>query len=106
MTDAARWLDEREPPAPRPVREAVDRLLAAVEPGPALPDHFADAALRGLAAVIREPSRRSTAHVLLAADALLTYACEAAAEAGPEELERVTRRLDLEQLSHLMTHAP
>lgn len=86
---------------------AVARALAAA-PAPAGPgsaaiaDHLADAGIAALARVARSAPERSIAPELLAADALLTYACEAAAEAGPEALDRLTDRLDLAHFAALL----
>ena len=102
MTDPGRWLDARAVPAPPAVRAEVDARVAGTDPSAPLHDRFAAAALAALEAVVEEPSRRDTAHVLLAADALLTYACEAAAEAGLDELDRVTAALDMARFSELL----
>lgn len=102
MTDAAGWLDGRKEPAPPSVRSVVDELLADTDPAAPLPDQLAAAALRGLKDVVDAPSDRASARTLLAADALLTYACEAAAETGPDALDRLTRSLDFDRFSHLM----
>ena len=99
--DAVRWLDAR-PPAPPLVRSVMDEMLEDGDPSAPVPDRLANAALRALRRVVREPSQRSGANTLLAADALLTYACEAAAEAGLDELDRLTRELDFQRFSDLM----
>ena len=101
MTDPVAWLDAR-PPAPAGVRAIIDELLAGTDPALTLPDRLAAAGLAALEQVVARPSERRTAPTLLAADALLTYACEAAAEAGPETLDRLTRDLDFERFSQLM----
>ena len=104
MTFAA-WLDGREPPAPPPLRSAVRDLVADTDPSASLPDRLAAAALTALETVASKPSDRSAARSLLAADALLTYACEAAAEAGPAELDRLTRSLTFERFALLLPEA-
>lgn len=106
MTDPARWLDERDPPAPSSVRRVMDELLAETDPATELHRRLADAAMAGLETVVRAPSDRELAPVLLAADALLTYACEAAVEAGLDVLDEVTRELDFERFSHLLPDTP
>lgn len=84
----------------------VEERAGETDASMALHDRFAAAALGALEEVVRRPSERRTARTLLAADALLTYACEAAAEAGPETLERLTGSLDFERFSHLIqSHA-
>ena len=105
MTDPGRWLDARDVPAPPAVRAAVDARVAETDPSAPVHERFAMAALTALEAVIGEPSRRATARDLLAADALLTYACEAAAEAGLDELDRLTASLDLTRFSDLLPEA-
>lgn len=116
MTETSRWLDQRTPPMPWELRRAVDAALEAAELGGAevraeagaeagaesVADRLADAGLATLARVVRASQDRSTAAELLAADALLTYACEAAAEAGPETLERLIVRLDLTAFAELL----
>ena len=99
--DAARWLDAREEPPPASVRRVVDAWVSETDPSTALHDRFAAAALRALEAVIRGPSDRASASTLLAADALLTYACEAAAEVGLDVLDTLTASLDFDRFSEL-----
>lgn len=104
MTDVARWLDERRPAMPHELRRAVEAALertAAARYG-SVEDRLADAALSALSRVAGAVPERSTATELLAADALLTYACEAAAEAGPDALERLTARLDYARFARLL----
>lgn len=73
----------------------MDEVLAqaAGADGP-VHERLARAALETLGRLAAEPSRRATALHLLAVDALLTYACEAAAEAGPSALAGLTASLD------------
>ena len=80
--------------------------LAATDPGDPLPWRLAAGALRALQAVVARPSERDTALTLLAADALLTYACEAAAESSPEALARLTTELSVRRFSDLIPDAP
>ena len=101
MTFAA-WLEGRELQAPPPLRSAMRELVGATDPSAPLPDRLADAALMALETVVSRPSDRSTARSLLAADALLTYACEAAAEAGPAELDRLAGSLTFERFADLL----
>ena len=99
------WLAGRRSPAPEPVREAVEDLVADTGVGAALHDRFAAAALSALADVVNQPSARDTAMTLLAADALLTYACEAALESGLDVLDDLTARLDFARFSQLNPEA-
>lgn len=86
-----RWLDPRLQGAPPELAAAVRGLLepdagepASSEAQAEVPDRLAAAAIRGFGAVLQpaDPSPRSheVALRLLAADALLTYAFEAAAD--------------------------
>ncbi len=76
-SELADWLGRREPRPPAEIRS----LLAADLPGadPA-PGELVEAALERLRRARREPAERSAAFELLAADAWLTYACEAAVD--------------------------
>ncbi len=78
MTELAAWLDARRPAVPGGLKEwlAVDHDL------PATPAVLADLGIAALgrAQVSRRLDRRA-AFQLLAADAFLTYACEAAVDA-------------------------
>ena len=79
-----RWLQPRLAEAPRELRDDILRLLEST-PGLDLSDPadaLAMAALAGLEQVVAGAGDRSEALRLLAADAALTYAFEAAAEAG------------------------
>lgn len=109
MTGTGAWLDERSPGMPVELRLALDAALAGgpevvrdaeVEAG-GIADRLAAAGLAALARSIRG-TERSTATDLLVADALLTYACEAAAEAGPAALDRLTAGLDFERFATLL----
>lgn len=106
MSDPVAWLDGRDPPAPAMLRDVMAELLEGTAPSDPLPDRFAAAALAALEAAVRQPSQRRTAPILLAGDALLTYACEAAVEAGLDELERITAELDLDRFSRLLPSTP
>lgn len=108
MTGPAAWLAERSPGMPVELMQAVVEALAdggvAEAEGSRIADRLAAAGLAALARSIRG-TERSTATDLLAADALLTYACEAAAEAGPAELDRLTATLDLDRFATLLESA-
>ena len=88
----AEWLRSRVPPVPGPFRQWM-------EPGDpdarATVDALAEEARRSLAAVADPVGRpRAGAFDLLAADAFLTYACEAALEADePEAVDAALRGL-------------
>ena len=94
MSDLEVWLSGRLPPAP----EAMSSWLGQgdVEAAP-LAQALVSRGRRRLNEAVRNPGRnRGAAFHLLTADALLTYACEAAAtetnDVG-EELRRVLRRI-------------
>src|SRR5690625_571411 len=100
-SDRIHWLAAAEPKPPAALLErmraamveASARELDAVSGSPADPrlaaETFAAAALDRLRVVMQAEGGRGTALDLLAADALLTYAYEAAAEAGPEAFDAV-----------------
>jgi hypothetical protein len=93
--DVVAWLEARRPPPPPELRA---RLEAAVDDAElALPDHLARLGEHLLARVVQRPEGgRELALDLLAADAFVTYAFEAQAEADVGALavlaERVGRR--------------
>lgn len=80
----AEWLDARTPPPPAHLALRIRSLLDSVpvtETDPA--SALAAAAERALAGLLAHDDRsRAIAADLLAIDALVTYACEAAAESG------------------------
>ena len=89
MSDVAGWLASRTPPAPDSLPLPLGS--AAGEPGIAL----TEAGMAALARALAGRGERGGAYDLLAADALLTYACEWAASApDPEaELRRIVARI-------------
>ncbi len=93
MSDLARWLDGRRPEAPPSLRQAVREAIERGDPGAGpLPERLAEAALHALGRVVAEPSTRTQALELLAADALLTYACEAALEEAAQGAPQAARK--------------
>lgn len=87
--DAAGWLEERGAAAPGTLYARMRAAVAAAadaRAGGAVPAVLAGAGVDRLRAVLRSGQDRSVAADLLAADALLTAACEAAAERGPAAL--------------------
>ena len=87
-SDVSAWLDAREPRPPAELRAHMDGVLAACgrESGSVV-TQLGEAALHSLAAAIEQCDDRAAAIDLLAADALLTYAMEAASEIGGEAVE-------------------
>lgn len=67
-------------------------------------ERLAAIALDALGRVAARPSTRARALELLAADALLTYACEAAVDpdANPDAMERLMAALDLRRFADLL----
>lgn len=102
MTDLDRWLDGRRPAAPAELRRAIDECVDQSDGFGSIHDRLATAGVRALERAVNSVGDRSSASLLLAADALLTYACEAAAEAGPAELDRLLGTLDLARFSELV----
>ncbi len=90
MHDVERWLAERRPAPPSFVAEAVARRAGSRG---SVSERLADGALDALAAALDRPEDRDGAWDLLAADALVTYACAAAMDEGPDVLERLAARL-------------
>lgn len=79
--DVSAWLSDRRPPAPQGLRRAVEGALAGADDDRALLATLDVAARDRLDEARRRPGRvRESAFALLAADALVTYACEAALE--------------------------
>lgn len=110
MTDLVRWLDARRPASPPSLRQAIIDALGVSDPGTGpVADRLAAVGVDALASVAAEPSTRSGAVRLLAADALITYACEAAVEEEAMErnsaVERVMQRLDLPVFARILERA-
>lgn len=83
MTDVHRWLASRRPKPPEDLAEGLD--VGAVAEGP-LVKWLTEAGRARLAEARGRPGRvRESAFRLLEADALLTYACEAALESEDPE---------------------
>lgn len=91
------WLDSRRPAPPPTLRAHLDRRVPPASNGGgegALPDHLAAAGRDLLERVLSHPAGgRDLALDLLAADALVTYAFEAQAEADPGRLVELARRV-------------
>lgn len=84
MTPARRWLRTHVPDAPPELLRAMIAALPT-EDGP-VPDALAQGALSLYSRVLESSGGRTDALPLLAADALLTHAVEAQADADPEGL--------------------
>ncbi len=78
MTDYAAWISRRQPSPPEPLRSWLEQ---AGGPSPVSCRALLRPALEALGRALLNPGRiRKSAFDLLGADALLTYACEAALE--------------------------
>lgn len=102
MSDLLPWIRRRSPPAPEVLVAAISDSIARREPVESLPRALAEAGLAALATVAQGPGDRPSASGLLAADALLTYACEAAAEEGEEALAALLGTLTPERFESLL----
>lgn len=80
MSGIRAWLDTRRPGAPAELRTAIEDALKEA-PSSSKQEALEHGTQRSLACALARPGRvRDSAFDLLAADALLTYACEAALE--------------------------
>jgi hypothetical protein len=82
----ADWLDRHTSHAPSALRKRVHSYAAGSTDG-SLPVQLSAAADAALTRVLAQPGDRSVALDLLAADALITLALLAQAQASPEQLE-------------------
>jgi hypothetical protein len=90
VTPAEGWIRERLADAPPAL---LDAMAAALPPdAPSVPDALAGAAASLLDAVARGSGGREDALPLLAADALLTHAFQAQAEADPAGVAALAAR--------------
>ena len=85
MSEGLRWLERHTAHAPPVLRERVMHYAGA-PPSDELPAHLADAGVRALVSVEKHPGDRSAALDLLAADALVTLALLAQAQADASNL--------------------
>ena len=90
MTAAGRWLENRLGDAPAELLQAMHQALAT-EDGP-VAEALAGAAMTLYGQVLVSGGGRADALPLLAADALLTHAMEAQAEADPAGLAAFVER--------------
>lgn len=89
MSEAARWLRERVPNAPR----LLEAMLSALPSNAAsVPDALSEGALTLYEQVMQGTGGREDALPLLAADALLTHAFQAQAELDPAGISELARR--------------
>jgi hypothetical protein len=88
VSEVLAWLDARAAAPPPELRARMAAALEAVT-SETVPGALAEAALSCLQATMAAPGERASALDLLAADALLTYALEAATEMGAQALRDV-----------------
>lgn len=84
MSDAASWLATRIDGAPAQLRDHMTAALAGTDASLPVAEQLALAAADCLTRALAAPSSRASALDLLAADALLTHACESAAGTAGE----------------------
>jgi len=89
VNDADSWLEARLTEAPAALRTAVQRAMGSVQRGGKTADggtRLRERAAELLVEARNGPATRETALKLLAADALMTLACDWVAEHEPERL--------------------
>lgn len=91
-TDVEAWLRERLTDVPTPLADEMRRALDAIPPNGDVSERLASAALHLYARLRAGGATRADALPLLAADALLTYALEACAEADPSAVAGAAER--------------
>ena len=114
MSGLIDWIRRRRPRAPDVLVAAIGEAVGApVEAwgrrsvsADVEPRELAEAGLETLDRVIGGPGDRGSAADLLSADALLTYACEAAAERGDEALDALLSELTPSRFAALLPGDP
>ncbi len=84
--EAPDWLVERLAETPEPLRRELATVVEELDASEDLADGFLAAAGRRLESVYGRLGDRESAFDLLAADGLLTFACEAAAVSDPAHI--------------------
>ena len=87
------WLAERLADSPEPLRDRLEREVDGIPEDVDPADGFIEAACRLLDGVRDRIDQRAAAFELLAADGLLTLACEAAAVYTPDGIVERCRRM-------------
>jgi hypothetical protein len=105
VTGAADWLAARSPAPPERLAARMGRAVASAGARDELFDTLGAAALRCLDEALRAETRAEAALDLLAADGLLTYAWEAAAEAGPGTIRRFVAAYSPDKFAALLAEA-
>ena len=105
MSDTAReWLAQRSDDVPPSLQLRMEQASAAAD-ADSLVAELTAAALECLRVALQKCDDRAAALDLLAADALVTYACAAAAEEGDAALAALCDTLSTERLQALMPAA-
>lgn len=105
--DARVWLARREPaPSERLLERMQDALSSVDRVHGDLASQLGEAALTCLRATLERPGNRAAALDLLAADALLTYGCEAATFEDADAIERFARDYGAARLGRLLPSQP
>lgn len=102
MTTPDTWLARRQTGVPTSLAERM-RLYFDRSASDALPDRLAHAGLDALVVALQRPDERASAIDLLAADALLTAAFEAAAEEGVAAVDRLAAATAPAAFAELLT---
>lgn len=105
MSKTASWLATRIADAPEALRERMLAALDSVNGAEEIHEHLGQAAALCLERAMAEPARRVSALDLLAADALLTHASEAAAEAGSNVLAGFASAWDATRFEQILPTA-
>lgn len=103
MSHALQWLSPRIAAAPKQLAQHMTAALQAIAPQRTVQDELAEAALWCLQRSLEGEQRSEKAMQLLAADALLTHACEAAAETGSQEIALFTATWNANRFESLLT---
>lgn len=109
MSETLRWLSSRVPAPPSALQARIETAVRTAEARfrdgtaaePSLPALLAEAGLDQLRRMLADCAD-DAALELLAADALLTYACEAAAELGDDALEGLQAQLAPDRFAALL----
>jgi hypothetical protein len=107
--DLRAWLHDRQPAPPAALRDRMLHAILAVVTtrtgDAAIPTTLAEASLDALRHALVKCDERAAAIDLLAADALLTYAMEAAAEQGGAALIAIAEAYGNNRLVQLTTES-
>jgi hypothetical protein len=103
MSEHARaWLADRAESVPSALQAEMASALQEVSEERRMPAVLAEAARICLLRALQHGDERAAALPLLAADALVTYACDAASAEGDDALQELASSLDPERLAHYL----